>query len=235
MNSFFENLKHFYPINITQDEWYSALQDEEFLEDDILTSCFQCMDDKGTELITGNETVFSYIENQVKRTDIYHAHYLRFAKDWLYCYGIYEESSSLEATQMKAIVCKNCGGILGFIINNNHYYPYLGYLDDRDIILQDFENNEVVFRDYGMNYFQRENVKIKENNILNKLKENLKEKELYLNYEKKKDLIYKLDNNKNKMQIMLDQKNPDMNRILPVLKDTFQTLQDLNDVLNKTK
>ncbi len=234
MNSFFEVLKKCYPVTITQTEWETSLQDEEFLDDGVLTSCFQCMDDAGVYFITGNVPIFSYIEKQIHKASIYQRHYLEYAKNWLYARGIFEDSSGRYSSTMKAIICKNCGGVLGFVINDENIYPYFGYLDEATIYSSpdDGRSENIVFRNYGVDdLFENNENKINKNYIFKTLNEN----KIIKNYEKKKDLLLKLDNNKKIMNEMLEKDSSSVKDFVPILQDTLRALQDLDIILGSDR
>lgn len=233
MNKFFEMLKDCFPNGITQEEWEQALIDEEYLDDNILTSCFHCQETNNSAIISGHINVFKYIEEQMNKSDLLHRYYLEYAKDWLYSAGIYEDTFSNEALGMQAIICQNCGAVLGFSIAGELYYPYMGYLTGEEELvgnrlypIKRQQNDNLCYRNIIKNELNINN--IKENITTDYYKENLILKE-------KIDLLNKLDNNKKKLSDMmdLDPYAKDINKFLPILQDTLRALEKLNDIVEQ--
>lgn len=235
INKFCEMLRNLYPINITQEEFEIALRDEEFIEEDSLLSCFACSDENqqntlNTHLIEGKSEIFKYIESKIMKykaliplsSYVFKIHFLQYAKDWLYSEGYFEDSNSIYDTDMKAIVCNRCGSILGFIIKGNVKYPYLGYLDDaqtaEEVIAYDLDA-QFVSRNHSndnINY----NDFIKVDNIKNINKNNYRI-----------DLLKKLDENKIKLNEMVQKEKKDPSSYLPLLYDTLRKMEELNEIL----
>lgn len=233
MSNFFESLKKYFPNGITQEEWEQILIDEEYLEDNVLTSCFHCQDESSAIIINGSSNIFHYIEEQIQKSDILHMHYLEYAKDWLYSAGIFEIPNSEDAINMQAIICRNCGAVLGFSIRGELYYPYMGYLDDsKDILYEAVEREQQKQKTVFRNNHNIKDYRIKDN--INNFKYNDKLFEINNN---KINLLKKLDNNKNKMSEMLDYdpQAKDIDNFMPILKDTLRALEELNDILEEER
>ena len=114
INQFFKILKDSYPHFITQQQFETALRDEEFIDGDSLLCCFACSDEDqksntNTSLIEGKSQIFQYIESKINeyksfiQIDSYvlKINFLQYAKHWLHSENYFEDSYSIKDEDIK--------------------------------------------------------------------------------------------------------------------------------------
>ena len=248
MNSFCETLKNAYPNFITQQQFETALKDEEFLSEEGLSSCFACCEMNMQNplafyTINGSFNIFKYIE---KKLNMYKAfvpqsseymfkmHFLEYARLWLYDAGFIEETvprfDKQDSMNIKAIICQQCGTILGFILNGITVYPYFGYRDNLTEIAEEFSsdtNKQIAFRNHVS-----ENKNIIKEDIEEIDLKNIKEINKNFNINNyKTDLLEKLNKNKEELNNLVKRNEKDSYEYLPLLHDILRKIEALNDIL----
>lgn len=148
MNTFFRNLRVHTNGNITETEFQQFLEDEEYINNSKVNICYFC-DNESFDILEGGKDCYDYIGNRMYKmvvnyeNDIEQTHHLGLLCNWLNKKGVPIFADAEKHPELNLIICKSCGRILGVKLDE-WYFPYLGYMDDVNIIRKNELDNKIL-------------------------------------------------------------------------------------------
>ena len=121
-------------VNLNTESFKECLKDEEFIEDNLLTSCYYC-EGISFDIIKSGVDCYDYLGNLMNKysTDVnnnlYNIHLFGLLCNWFHSKGIPVFKDAQEYPNLSILICNDCGKIVGVKLDNflDWEYPYLKF------------------------------------------------------------------------------------------------------------